>query len=281
MDVGFVGLGAMGRPMAANLAAAGHRVVAWNRSPVEPPEGVTLAKSLRDLAQEAPVVFTMLTDGPAVEAVLFGEDGWVSGAAPGGVVIQSSTIGPTAVVPIAERLESAGLHLLDAPVSGSVKPAINRELVILGGGDPELFERFRPLFEAISARTVQFGPVGAGSSAKLAVNGLLVAVIAAAAESISWLTAREPGIDIKAFASAIDRISPLAVARAEALAGSAPKGGFSLRQAGKDMELVVGEFGRAEVMTAVRELTRAGLSMGMAELDMACLGATVRGRKSE
>lgn len=134
MDVGFIGLGAMGRPMAANLAAAGHRVVAWNRSPVEPPEGVVLGKSPRHLAKEAPVVFTMLTDGPAVEAVLFGEDGWVSGAAAGGTVVQTSTIGPTAVGPIAVRLESAGLHLLDAPVSGSVKPAINRELVILGGG---------------------------------------------------------------------------------------------------------------------------------------------------
>ncbi len=279
MDVGFIGLGAMGRPMAANLAAAGHKVLAWNRSPVEPPEGVTLGESPRHLAQQAPVVFTMLTDGAAVEAVLFGENGWASGAAPGSTVIQTSTIGPTAVRPIADRLEAAGLHLLDTPVSGSVKPAINRELVILGGGDPALFEQFQPLFAAISARTVMFGPVGTGSSAKLALNGLLVAVIAAAAESISWLTAREPGIDIKAFSSVIDRVSPLAVARAETIAGSAPKGGFSLRQAAKDMELVVREFGPAEVMTAVRELTRAGLSMGMADLDMACLGAAVRGRR--
>ena len=279
MDVGFIGLGAMGRPMAANLAAAGHRVLAWNRSPVEPPEGVTLGESPRQLAQEAPVVFTMLTDGAAVEAVLFGENGWASGASAGATVIQTSTIGPTAVKPIAARLESAGLHLLDTPVSGSVKPAINRELVIIGGGDPALFERFAPLFAAISARTVVFGPVGAGSAAKLALNGLLVAVIAAAAESISWLKATEPGIDIKAFASVIDRVSPLAVARAETIAGEAPKGGFSLRQAGKDMELVVGEFGDAAVMTAVRELTRAGLGMGLADLDMACLGAAVRGRQ--
>lgn len=281
MDVGFIGLGAMGRPMAANLAAAGHRVVAWNRSPVEAPAGVTLGESPRHLAQEAPVVFTMLTNAAAVEEVLFGENGWVSGAPAGAAVIQTSTIGPTAVKPIAARLEAAGMHLLDAPVSGSVKPAINRELVMLGGGDPALFERFQPLFDAISARTVVFGPVGSGSSAKLAVNGLLIAVIAAAAESISWLTTSEPDIDIKAFASVIDRISPLAVARAEAIAGTAPKGGFSLRQAGKDMELVVGEFGAADVMTAVRELTRAGLTMGMADLDMACLGAAVRGRRGE
>jgi 3-hydroxyisobutyrate dehydrogenase len=267
--------------MAANLAAAGHRVVAWNRSPVEAPAGVTLGESPRHLAQEAPVVFTMLTNGAAVEEVLFGENGWVSGAPAGATVIQTSTIGPTAVKPISARLEAAGMHLLDAPVSGSVKPAINRELVILGGGDPALFEQFAPLFAAISARTVVFGPVGSGSSAKLAVNGLLIAVIAAAAESISWLTTSEPDIDIKAFASVIDRISPLAVARAEAIAGTAPKGGFSLRQAGKDMELVVSEFGAGEVMTAVRELTRAGLTMGMADLDMACLGAAVRGSRGE
>ena len=278
MDVGFIGLGAMGRPMAANLAAAGHRVVAWNRSPVEPPEGVVLGESPQHLAQQADVVFVMVSDAAAVQEVLFGERGWAAGASPGAVVIQTSTIGPTAVKPIAARLEAAGLHLLDVPVSGSVKPAANRELVMLGGGDPALFERFEPLFAAISARTVVFGPVGAGSAAKLAVNGLLISVVAAAAECMSWLTTTESGIDIKAFASVIERISPLAAARAETIAGTAKAGGFSLRQAAKDMELVCEELGADGVMEVVRGLTRSGLEQGFSGLDVACLGAAVRGR---
>jgi len=278
MDVGFIGLGAMGRPMAANLAAAGNRVVAWNRSPVDPPDGVVLGESPQHLAREAGVVFVMVSNAAAVEEVLFGERGWAAGASPGATVIQTSTIGPTAVRPIAARLEAAGLHLLDAPVSGSVKPAVNRELVILGGGDPALFERFQPLLAAISARTVVFGPVGAGSAAKLAVNGLLISVVAAAAESLSWLTTKEPGIDIKAYASVIERISPLAAARAEAIAATAPAGGFSLRQAAKDMELVCEEFGTGGVMEAARGLTRSGLALGFADLDVACLGATARSR---
>lgn len=280
MDVGFIGLGAMGRPMARNLAAAGHRVLAWNRSPAEAPEGVTLGGSPEQLAELAGVVFVMVTDAAAVEEVLFGEAGWVAGARPGSVVIQCSTIGPTATKRIAARVEAAGLHFLDAPVSGSVKPAENAQLVILGGGDQALFDRYQSLFEAIASRTVVFGPVGSGSAAKLAVNGLLVSVIAAAGETMSWLVEQEPGIDVKTFASVIERISPLASARAETIAGSAAKGGFSLRQAAKDIELVVGEFGPAEVMTAVRELTRGGLALGFGDLDLACLGATVRSRRA-
>ncbi|MFH1329329.1 MAG: NAD(P)-dependent oxidoreductase [Actinomycetota bacterium] len=279
MDVGFIGLGAMGRPMARNLAATGNRVLAWNRSPAEAPEGVGLVESPAQLAEAADVVFLMVSDAAAVEEVLFGPLGWVEAARPGATVIQCSTIGPAAIRRIAGRIEEAGLTLLDAPVSGSVKPAEKRELVILGGGDQALFDRYQPLFEAISTRTVVFGPVGSGSAAKLAVNGLLVSVIAAAAESVSWLSAQEPGLDVATFASVIERISPLAAARAQTMAGSAAAGGFSLRQAAKDMELVVGEFGPAEVMTAVRELTRGGLALGFSDLDVACLGATVRSRR--
>ena len=160
-----------------------------------------------------------------------------------------------------------------------MKPAENAQLTILGGGDQELFDRYRSLFEAIAKRTVVFGTIGSGSSAKLAVNGLLVSVIAAAAESLSWLIDREPDIDVEAFASVIERISPLASARAEAIAGSASAGGFSLRQAAKDMEMVGAEFGSGGVMEAVRGITRAGLDLGKGELDIACLGSVVRSRE--
>ncbi|MDK1019746.1 MAG: NAD(P)-dependent oxidoreductase [Actinomycetota bacterium] len=278
MDVGFIGLGAMGRPMARNLAAAGHHVVAWNRSLVDPPSGVTLAKSPRAIGEQTGVAFVMVSAADAVEEVLFGESGWALEATPDSVVIQSSTVGPTAVRRIGTQVEEAGLRFLDAPVSGSVKPAERAELTILGGGDQELFDRCQSLFEAIAKRTVVFGPIGSGSSAKLAVNGLLVSVIAAAAETLSWLVDREPDIDIEVFASVIERISPLASARAEAIVGSASTGGFALRQAAKDMELVGDEFGMGGVMEAVRDLTREGLELGNGDFDVACLGSVVRNR---
>jgi 3-hydroxyisobutyrate dehydrogenase-like beta-hydroxyacid dehydrogenase len=279
MDVGFIGLGAMGRPMARNLATAGYRVLAWNRSPIEAPDGVTLVESPRTVGERTEVAFVMVSAADAVEEVLFDESGWALGAKPGSVVIQSSTVGPTAARRIGTRVEAAGRRFLDAPVSGSVKPAENAQLTILGGGDQELFDRYRSLFEAIAKRTVVFGTIGSGSSAKLAVNGLLVSVIAAAAESLSWLIDREPDIDVEAFASVIERISPLASARAEAIAGSASTGGFSLRQAAKDMEMVGAEFGSGGVMEAVRAITRAGLDLGKGELDIACLGSVVRSRE--
>lgn len=276
MEIGFIGLGAMGRPMARNLARAGHRVIAWNRSPVEAPEGVELADSAAAVGEQTGVAIVMVSGADAVEEVVFGERGWATTAKPGSVLVQSSTIGPTAARRIGARLEAAGYHFLDAPVSGSVKPAESAELVILGGGDPALFERLESVFDAISKRTVLFGPIGSGSIAKLGVNGLLVSVVAAAAESISWMGERDPELDVSAFASVIERISPLAAARAESLAGEAPVGGFSLRQAAKDMELVGDEFGSAGVMEAVRKLTRAGLEMGFADRDVSCLGAVVR-----
>ena len=278
MDVGFMGLGAMGRPMARNLAKAGLRVLAWNRSPIEPPEGVTLVGSPRAVGELTEVAFLMVSDADAVEQVLFGEDGWAARAKPGSVVIQSSTIGPSAAGRIGSRVEAAGFGFLDAPVSGSVKPAENAELTILGGGDQVLFDRYQSLLEAIASRTVVFGPTGSGSAAKLAVNGLLVSVIAAAAESLSWLIGRQPDLDVRVFASVIERISPLASARAETISGTAAAGGFSLRQAAKDMELVGEEFGAGGVMGSVRSLTRAGLDLGVGDLDIACLGAVVRSR---
>ncbi len=281
MDVGFMGLGAMGRPMARNLASAGHRVVAWNRSPVEPPEGTSLVDSAAAVAEQTEVAFVMVSAADAVEEVLFGEGGWATAAKHGSAIIQSSTIGPTAALRIGARVESAGFRFLDAPVSGSVKPAENAQLTILGGGDEALFDRYQDLFDAIAARTVVFGPVGSGSAAKLAVNGLLVSVIGAAAESLSWLSSRQPDLDIETFASVIERISPLAAARAGKIAGSAAPGGFALRQAAKDMELVGEEFGGAGVMEAVRALTRTGLDLGFGDLDVACLGAVVRGEARE
>lgn len=281
MNVGFMGLGAMGRPMAVNLAGSGHQVIAWNRSPVEAPDGVDLVDSPKAVAEHSGVAFVMVSAADAVEEVVFGDGGWASGARPGSVLIQSSTVGPAAAEGLGERVVGAGLEFLDAPVSGSVKPAENAQLTILGGGDQALFDRYQSLFDAIAKRTVVFGPVGSGSVAKLGVNGFLVSVIAAAAESLSWVREREPNLDIPTFASVIERISPLAAARADSIAGDAPPGGFSLRQAAKDMELVGEEFGPGGVVEAVRELTRAGLELGFGDLDVSCLGAVVRSREND
>ncbi|HSK97648.1 MAG TPA: NAD(P)-dependent oxidoreductase, partial [Euzebyales bacterium] len=252
MDVGFVGLGAMGRPMAANIAAAGHRVRAWNRSPVDAPDGVELVASPAEVARASAVTVVMVADAEAVRAVLSGDDGWLAGAGDGALLVQSSTIGPAATRDLAATCAEHGVRFVDAPVSGSVAPAREAALVVLaGGGDADLADA-APVFDAIGRAVVRCGGVGSGSAVKLAVNATLITAMAGAAEALTWLAAAEPGLALDAVAPVFERISPLVARRAGALVGDAPEGGFSLAPVAKDMDLVAEAMAPADVLEAVR-----------------------------
>lgn len=277
MKIGFIGLGAMGRPMARNLASAGHEVVAWNRTLGVTVEGVGLAESAAAVGASAEPTVVMVSEEAAVRQVLFGPDGWCAGAAPDDTVIQSSTIGPQAASRVAADLAARGFRMLDAPVSGSVKPAEAGQLTVLGGGEPAEFERFESLFAAIAARTVVFGPVGAGSAVKLAVNGILISVVAAAAEALTWLIDTEPEVSLDELATVLERISPIVFSRTPAIAGSAPSGGFSLQQVAKDMELVR-TLVPGSVLAAVADLASEAVAQGLADRDLAALGEAARRR---
>lgn len=276
MNIGFIGLGAMGGPMAENLAAAGHTVVAWNRSSVEAPPGVRLVGSARDVGASTPVTVVMVTGPDAVEQVLFGDGGWTEGARPGATLVQCSTIGPSSIRAIGRRLEGAGFGVLDAPVSGSVGPARMGELVVLGGGDPDTFTRFSPLFDAVAKKVTVFGGVGAGSSVKLVVNAVLIAAVAGAAQGLNWLVQTEPGVGIEAIAKAFERVSPIVSRRAHDIAGDGPANGFSLSQVVKDLDLFHEEVGDDVVIDCIRDLCRAATEAGFADRDLAALGAYVR-----
>ncbi len=183
-EIGFLGLGIMGRPMAANLARAGFSVRAWNRTPsraeelAEEHDNVTVAKSAAEAAG-AGIVISMLPDSPEVEAVLLGEDGAAEGLPESGLAIDMSTIAPTASRAIGERLGGRGIAFLDAPVTGSRPKAESGTLTIMAGGPDEAFERARPLFEAMGDLVLHVGAQGHGSMIKL-INNTLAAVNAAA-----------------------------------------------------------------------------------------------------
>src|SRR5204863_7066115 len=164
--IGFLGLGTMGAAMAGNLARAGFAVTAWNRSPGRAPEldelGVTRGSTPADVARSADVLVVCVSDTPDVEAVLFGGDGVSAGARSGQLVIDCSTISPSATRDFAQRLGELGVGLVDAPVSGGSEGAQKATLTIFCGGEADAVERARPILAAIGKTITHVGPSGAG-----------------------------------------------------------------------------------------------------------------------
>ncbi|MDP9370930.1 MAG: 2-hydroxy-3-oxopropionate reductase [Chloroflexota bacterium] len=195
--IGFIGLGIMGRPMARNLMKAGYRLVVHNRSrgPVDElaGEGAGAAGSPREVAEVVDVVITMLPDSPDVELVLRGSDGVFTGAREGLIVIDMSTISPAVTQGLAEEARGGGIRILDAPVSGGDKGAIAGTLSIMVGGDAELFEECRPIFEVLGKTIVHVGPNGAGQTVKTC-NQIVVALAYEAISEALVLGARA-GVD--------------------------------------------------------------------------------------
>jgi len=196
MNLGFIGLGVMGRPMAGHLQAAGHALFLHSRSGV--PAGLleaggTACASGAEVARQSDVVFTMLPDTPDVEAVLFGPGGVASGLRRGQVVVDMSSISPVETKRFAARIEALGADYLDAPVSGGDVGARNATLSIMAGGKPEVFERVRPLFERLGRNITRVGGSGDGQTCKVANQIVVAATIGAVAEGL--LFAAKAGAD--------------------------------------------------------------------------------------
>ena len=196
-NVGFIGLGIMGRPMALNLIKAGHTLWVHGRRPetMAPlgEAGATACATPAEAAKHADVIIVMVSDTPDVEQVIFGDGGIVHGARAGSVVVDMSTVSPTATKDFAAKLRARGVEMLDAPVSGGDIGAVNATLSIMVGGRPEVFEQVKPLFEAMGKNIVLVGDNGAGQVAK-ACNQIVVAVtIQGVAEALTF--ARRNGVD--------------------------------------------------------------------------------------
>jgi len=177
--IGFIGLGIMGRPMAKNLIKAGYSLVVHSRSrgPVDDvvKAGARAAGSPKDVAAQSDVVITMLPNSPDVEAVALGKDGIIEGAKKGLVFVDMSTISPIVTQKIGKALAAKGVAMLDAPVSGGEKGAIDGALSIMVGGDKAVFEGVLPIFQAMGKTITLLGPLGFGGFTKLA-NQIIVAV---------------------------------------------------------------------------------------------------------
>jgi 2-hydroxy-3-oxopropionate reductase len=197
MKVGFIGLGAMGRPMALHLLGAGHELSVYvRRAEVAQPlvdAGATRRATPAEVAAHSEVVFTLVTTGADVEAVALGEDGIVHGAKPGTVLVDMGTIPPGTARRIAAKLAERGIEAIDAPVSGGEVGAQNATLAIMAGGKAEVLARVRPLLEKLGKTIVHIGPSGAGQVAKACNQMIMVSCIEAVAEAM--LLAQQYGAD--------------------------------------------------------------------------------------
>jgi len=195
--IGFIGLGIMGRPMAVNLLRAGYSVFIYARRPesMDPvaDQGGERCASPAQVAEQADVIFTMVADTSDVQQVILGEGGIIHGARAGSVVVDMSTISPSATREMAARLAAHGVEMLDAPVSGGDKGAIDGTLSIMVGGKPEVFERVQPMFEVMGRNIVHIGDTGAGQVAKACNQVVIAQTIAAVGEA--FVLAQASGVD--------------------------------------------------------------------------------------
>ena len=203
MNIGFVGLGVMGRGIVPRLMAAGHRVTGWNRSKDRATSlieaGMRFADTPRAAAEASEIVFSMVTDGNAVRAVALGEDGIIAGLKPDGVYADMSTIAPDVSRAVASAFAERGFKMLDAPISGSPVTLAQGNASVMVGGDKDAFEQAKPVLLAIGPKVTHIGANGLACQMKIAVNLLLMVEVIAFGEAVALAekggVAREVAVD--------------------------------------------------------------------------------------
>jgi len=203
VNIGFVGLGAMGQVIVPRLLAAGYRVTGWNRSPERAAplleNGMLWADTPAAVASASDVVFSIVTDGDAVKAVALGEDGILTGLGPGGIYLDMGTIAPDVTRSISAAFAERGLAMLDAPLSGSPVTVEQGNASFMIGGDKAAFKRVEPVLRAIGPKVTYIGESGLAHVMKLAVNSLLMVEVVAFGEAVALAekggVAREIALD--------------------------------------------------------------------------------------
>jgi 3-hydroxyisobutyrate dehydrogenase-like beta-hydroxyacid dehydrogenase len=276
--LGFVGLGVMGGGVARRLLAAGHELHGWNRTPEKAAplvaEGLVLEESPRAVAEQADVVFTMVTNVPALRAVGEGEDGIIAGLGPGKVWVDMTTAAPAVSRELAERVQETGADMVDAPVSGSVSTLEEGRVSIMVGGNEETFRRVEPILLDIGPKVTRVGDNGQALLLKIAINLSLQVQMVAFCEGL--LLAEKDGIDREV---ALDVMlgsviaSPMLKYRAPFILDMPDEAWFNVNMMQKDMLLAL-EAGRqldvSMPTTAItNELLTAARAMGLEHNDFA------------
>jgi 3-hydroxyisobutyrate dehydrogenase len=244
MRIGFLGLGAMGSRMAGRLLSAKGDIVVYNRTRARAEPfaqlGATIADSPRELAAQVDVIFSSVANDAALEAVMFGADGVLSGARSGATIVEMSTVNPETSRRLHESAASTGVSVLDAPVSGSTVQAEQGQLVIFVGGEEDAYERCRPLLAVLGAKNFYLGASGSGATMKLCVNAMLGLGVQALAESIAL--GLKAGLPRERFLQVLSEtavVSPSQKAKIENARKNEYPAAFALRLMFKDFGLIV------------------------------------------
>jgi 2-hydroxy-3-oxopropionate reductase len=287
MKIGFIGLGAMGRPMAEHLLTAGHELVVWARSTpsgaLHPASvyslealGASVAESPLALARRCELVCTNVFSDADVEQLAFGEHGLCEGLGTGSIHVDFSTISPTMARRLATRYAEHGIDFVDAPVSGGAVGAQNKSLTIMWGGRQELTQRLMPLFNLLGKTVVRIGNAGDGQVAKACNQMIMVAAIQACAEAAHL--ANTAGVDFAKVRQAMlggSAASRVLDVFGERMAVRDFQAGVMSRLHQKDYLLLLGEAVRLGVPLPVSASVflqlNAALAMGAGERDSSCL----------
>ena len=279
----FCGLGVMGGPMATRLAAAGHRVRVWNRTPGRDADpvagGAVAAATPAEAARDADAAITMLAGPVSLAEVVFGPEGLAATLRPGAALIDMSTVGPDAIRALNERL-AGRVAVLDAPVTGSAPHAAAGTLRIMVGATAEEFARWREVLTPLG-EPVHVGPPGTGAAVKLVVNSATAALTSLLAEALAL--ADRLGVDERAALDAL-AASPMGIiverTREKIETGSYPPA-FKLALAAKDLGLAVGLAAdrglELRLAQAARSRLQAADRDGLGELDFSAVVAHLRG----
>ena len=284
-QLAFLGSGIMGLPMSLNLLAAGYRLAVYNRTAEKAHRavaaGATHAQTPRAAAEGAEAVIVMVTGPEAVDELLAGPDGVLAGLAPGAALVNMSTVSPAYARSLGARLAAEGIPYLDAPVSGSKKPAEEGTLVVLAGGEGELIERLEPMFLALGKRVVACGDVGRGSEMKMAVNLLLGIMMGGLCEALEFGAAC--GIDrellLETFLAGPLNCGLFELKREMLLAGDYPPQ-FPYKHMTKDIRFALQTADAAGAAVplghALFQLYREGIGRGLGDADLAALQRVLR-----
>lgn len=281
--IGWIGLGNMGLPMVKNLIKAGFEVFVYNRTAAKAAPlveaGASLAGSPRELWEKADTVITMVADDGALRQVHEGPDGLLAGAVNGKTVIDMSTVSPATTRELAAKLAEKGVDYLDAPVSGSVKPAELGQLVIMVGGKKAVYEAGVPIFEKLGKAAFYLGEQGSGNNAKLAINLFLSFTMQGLSEAVNF--AREKGVAPAEMMAVINESAVSSVftkLKTPNFVNDQYPAAFALKLMAKDLRLVKEQGMHSPGGLAIEESYRQATAEGLGEEDLSAIIKFIGGK---
>ncbi len=280
VKVGFIGMGIMGIPMSLNVINGGYKLAIYNRSVdkcnVLLQKGAEIAKTPKALGEYSDVVILMVTGNEAIREILDGENGLLAGMNKGGTIINMSTVSPAFSRLLDKELKEQGLFFIDAPVSGSKKPAEDGALVILAGGEPKTIDEFEPLFLKMGKKVVRCGEAGQGSAMKMTVNLLLGIMMEGLCESVNF--GQKCGLSADIIMDTLlsgAMACPLVAMKRDMLNKDSYPPQFPLKHITKDLRFILGvadEVGAAiPTGHTVFQLFRQGAGQGLSDSDFAAV----------